>query len=190
VTDERNTLKKTTLHRLEKALAVLVCLLFVFSILVPFYHVDYEFLSQIPERGGFYSNVFWSFKAQYQGSTLYWEHSWSDYVVHVYWFFDHGFYDDIPGPMLSPIFLLILAAQILALVMGILFILKRRSVHALVGTILCLAVTISMVYVKLFHSEPIRSATITVNSYEIGFWSTCLSVFLFLSLFIVSRFSK
>lgn len=183
-------MKKTTLHRLEKSLAVLACFVFVFSILRPFYHVDYVFLSQIPERRGFYSNVFWSFKAQYQGSALYWDSSWSSYAVHVYWFFDYGFYDDLPGPTLSPIFLLILAAQILTLVMGILFILKRGSVYALIGTILCLLVTISMAYVKLFHLGPTASATITVNSFEIGFWLTILSVFLFLSLFIVSRFSK
>jgi len=188
VIDERNnTSKKSRIQFVEKVFAVSVCMIFLFSIFFPFYHVAFVSPLHIPEYGSHFSTVYWSFKAQY---SYFSDLEFPGFRSYVYWFYDNGFYNYIPGPKLSMVFLFMIVAQILALVMGVLFILKGRSVHALAGMIFSLGVTISMTYFKLVHSVPTQSALVTVNSYGTGFWLTCLSVFLFLSSFIISHFSK
>lgn len=186
MTNERdNTSKKPRIHLVKKTIAASTCLVSILSILLPFYHITYVYpVSLLGGSNGIVSMQFWSFKAQvdpgYYG------------IRHTYWLSNNiqHWDDSNPIPSLFGVLSIMIIAQILALGMAFLFFKKGRGAFAIAGVIFTIFTSYSMIRVSFDQTALGGPAKIAVNSYEIGFWLTCLSAILFLSSFIISHFSK
>jgi hypothetical protein len=77
-------------------------------------------------------------------------------------------------------------AQVLTIITGIASILIRRRVIALAPVVLCLTVTILMIYTNVRLQE----SNVGLNPLQQGYWLTYPSLFLFLSGFILGLVAK
>jgi hypothetical protein len=162
VTDEKK--------KVLKYLGLLACLLFLASLIFPFYKLTYV-TGHWFEDVQIHSTYYWSFTVQE-------EHSSTGFITHTftnYWFYEHSFYDQVLDPKLSPVFILMFVAQILTLGSGVASIFVKKRILAFVPVILCFGVTMSMVYVNFVLSEYFG-----VGTYQAGYWLTYLSMFVFL----------
>jgi hypothetical protein len=171
--------KSSTINLLKKILAIIGCLVFLFSFVSPFYYSNP--MSMIEQS---YSIYYWSFKADEQH---YWVHSYTgdrQYWLYDYWFNDYYAYATYPG--LSWVLIFMFIAQILTLVTGIASIFVSSRIVSLIPIISCLTTIALMVHVNMRISENLVGRF----SYQQGYWLTYPSLFLFLYAFIFHLYSS
>ncbi|UCE96274.1 MAG: hypothetical protein JSV51_01295 [Candidatus Bathyarchaeota archaeon] len=177
--------RKVLVNRILKNAPLLVgCLLFIGSIILPFYRFN---LVSFIETGT--SILYWSFKADIQSFDRMRPLPRDLFTFREFWFLDHWF-DYYPSRLgVSWALISIFGIQILALVTGIttIFIHKKVLLFAAVPAVLCPAVTALMVHVNIVLHE----STWALNAYQLGYWLTFPCTALFVANFIVKfRFDK
>jgi hypothetical protein len=135
------------------ALSVLGCLVFLFSMMLPFYLLDYPDMS-FPIYSDS-STYYWSFRSLNSRVSFPTEPPTNSPMVTTAtltdnWFLDcwfHDFFIDRLG--LSKILITMFAVQILTLITGIASIFVKKSLFALVPTTLCFTVILMMIHTSV-----------------------------------------
>jgi hypothetical protein len=151
---------------------ILGCLVFLFSIILPFYY-------RLPiTHGGPVWTYYWSFKAVARG----WPGAiFGQALVFPHWFFDYWFSENVFSLGNSWIPLAMFIVQALALAFGIASIhFKRRSMLA---APVCLSVAV--LALMLYTSE-----ILPYGDYQLGYYLVFPSLALFLSAFILNEVTK
>lgn len=172
------------LRILGKISVTLGCLFFLFSTILPFYHRAYFVASMIPEYKPYYSTYYWSFRALQESRNLFGGYGTPRSID--YWFYETGFYDYVPGPLLSKVLIVIFVAQLLTLVSGIASVFFNRRILAPAPLALCSLVTVLMIYTDIVLSQ----SNIAVDPYLLGYWFTYPAIILFLLSFILNIVGK
>lgn len=156
-------------------LTILGCLVFLFSIILPFYNTLYF---DAYNHGGFvYTLYYWSFKFDYRvwGGVARYSH------VSSYWFLDYWFSENVFSLENSWMPIAMVAVQALVLAFGIASIhFKRR---AMLAAPVCLSVA---VIALMFYTGKI----LPYGEYSIGYYLVFPSLALFLSAFILNEVTK
>lgn len=167
---------------LREISVTLGCLFFLFSMILPFYHNAYFVVSLIPEYKPYYSTYYWSFRVLQESYNLFdGTHRSVDY-----WLYEAGFYDYVPGPLLSKVLVVIFVVQLLILVSGIASVFFNRRIFALAPLALCSLVMALMIYTNIVLSQ----SNIAVDYFLLGYWFTYPVIILFLFSFLLSITSK
>jgi hypothetical protein len=186
--NEETGLKKPGITLFKKVLGILGCFFFMFSIILPFCHTLYFVTTEwqvIPEYGTPYScsTYYWSFRTLYELNTL------GGLMKHTpiyYWFYESGFYECIPGPLLSNVFLAIFLAQLLTLVSEITSAFLNKRILASIPL-----ASSSLVVILMIHTNIVLSpSNIATDSYQLGYWLTYPAIILFLFYFILNIVNK
>jgi len=167
------------------ALVVVGCLVFLFSVIFPFYHVS-TFMGL---EGYQQSTNYWSYKYDYYwsyflfgshfGSSQQW---FSDYWFAPYSASSLGLSLGLGIPwILLPMFII----QVLTLLFGVAFIIFNRRILGFAPVLLGLLTIALMVYVGMFPYGVGISGT-----YQLGFYLVFPSLFLFLSAFALNELTK
>ncbi len=154
-----------------RALSVLGCLVFLFSIIFPFLFARYP-NSVIEEDVN--TTKFWSFKS-------YTEPFYRVRVPYENWFFDYWIKESAYRSEFLALLPLMFAAQILTLVTGVASIFIRKRFLTSVTVVLCSMVVTLMTYVGMSSK---------VNWYwhfQEGYWLTILSLFVFILSYALRR---
>jgi hypothetical protein len=167
-----------------KISVTLGCLFFLFSTILPFSHTVRFGDSQIPEYKPYYSTYYWSFRALQESRNLFGGYGTSRPIE--YWFYEPGFYDYVPGPLLSRVLVVIFVAQLLTLVSGIASVFFNRRILALAPLALCSLVTVLMIYTSIVLPQ----SRFAVDSYLLGYLFTYPAIMLFLFSFILNIADK
>jgi len=181
-------LKRLGITLLRKILGTLGCLLFLFSIILPFYHLAY-FVSGIIEFQN--STYYWSFRVSQEVSFF--EPSRAPWHTDT-WFFQPSFYN--PGSSLSICVLAIFVAQLLTLATGIASVFYDRRLLTLAPLALCSLAIVLMTYTNtvLAASKSVfladYTSQVTNSTILPGYWFTYPAVALFLLSFILNIVSK
>jgi hypothetical protein len=173
--------RKSTKETITKVTLMVGCLLFMGSAIFPFYYIFY-FVSphHMPEgNGGEYLIYYWSFRTTSHFSPK----GWLDDYVTDYWFYDNGFYEYVPGPTLSWVFILMLAAQVLTLVIGIASIFITNRLLALFPIVTCATVIGLMIYAI----QVLLKSNFALTPHQPGYWLTYPSILLFLLAFVLKQ---
>ena len=156
--------------------ALIGCVLFLCSMLCPFYHLIFP--TMIEQS---FSVYYWSFKSAVQ---TYWlgPPFAAPQSVFEYWFCDYWFVDTfVEGFGLSWVLVFMFAAQVIILGTGIVSIFSSKRALALVPMITGPMVVASMVYTSLRLSH----LNMAVDFYQLGYWLTYPSTVLFIVSFLV-----
>lgn len=178
---EKSTKKSLVFDVLKKIPAVIGCLLFLCSMLYPFYHFIFPTMTE--QR---FSVYYWSYKSAVQ---TYWLRPpfATPQSISEYWFCDYWFVDTfMNGFGLSWVLVFMFAAQIIILGTGITSIFSSKRILALVPTIMCPIVIALMVYTNLRLSH----LNLTTDFYQLGYWSTYPSTALFIVSFLMKAKSN
>jgi len=173
---ENITKKSLVFDILKKIPVVIGCLLFLCSMLYPFYH--FIFPTMIEQS---FSVYYWSYKSS---GPIYWlsppfatPQSFLEY-----WFCDYWFGDTfMKGFGLSWVLVFMFAAQVIILGTGITSIFNSKRILALVPTIMCPIVIALMVYTNLRLSH----LNLTMDFHQLGYWLTYASTALFIVSFLI-----
>jgi hypothetical protein len=155
------------------AFKVIGFLVFLCSVILPFMSAN-----SLGGRGNFdsvHQSQFWSFRS-------FTEHSLYNVIFGTedYWFYDYWFKLHVSG--LELLFMFVVEILTLFTSLASIFIKKRN--FALAPVVLCLMVIALMVYVG--EIGPIQR-TMPPYTYQLGFWLTFPSLFVFLAVFILER---
>jgi len=160
---------------LKKIPALIGCLLFLCSMLFPFYH--FIFPTMIEHVSVYY----WSYKSAVQTYWLSPPFGTPQSILE-YWFCDCWFGDTLmKGFGLSWVLVFMFAAQVIILGTGITSIFNSKRILALVPTIMCPIVIGLMVYTNLRLSH----LNLTMDLYQLGYWLTYPSTALFIVSFLI-----
>jgi hypothetical protein len=169
-------MKSLIAHILKKSPTVIGCILFLCSMLFPFYHCI--FLSMTEQS---FSVYYSSYKSTVQ---IYWlrppfgtPQRISEYWLCDYWFGDY-FVEEFK---LSWMLVLVFITQITALATGVASILINRRILALIPAITCPMVTVLMMCVSASLFKP----NLAVDVYQLGYWLTYPSLALFIISFMI-----
>jgi hypothetical protein len=168
---------------LKKIPAVIGCLLFLCSMLFPFYHSIFytTMIARPPMIEQSFSVYYWSYKSTVQTYRLrppsgtpqrILEH-WLCY----YWF--RGYF--IRELRLSWMLVLMLITQIAALATSVASILINRRILALIPAITCPMVSVLMICA----SASLFKSNLAMDFYQLGYWLTYPSTALFIISFII-----
>jgi hypothetical protein len=138
----------------------------------------------IPEYKPYYSTYYWSFRVLQESRNLFEGYGTSKSIE--YWFYEPGFYDYVPGPLLSRVLVVIFVVQLLTLVSGIASVFFNRRILALAPLALCSLVTVLMIYTNIVLPQ----SNFAVDSYLLGYWFTYPAIMLFLLSFILNIADK
>jgi hypothetical protein len=176
----------------RKVIVILGCLFFLFSMILPFYHLTY----------------FVSGMIEFQNSTYYWSFRVSQEISYSFgpimtphidiWFFQPGFYHyNIPGSSLSIyVLVVIFVAQLLTLITGIASVFHDRRILALAPLALCSLVIVLMTYTNtvLATTKSVflarYTSQVTNSTILLGYWFTYPAIILYLSYSILSIVDK
>lgn len=158
-------------HILQKVFVIAGCVVAFCSTISPFYHAVHLWGSIIPEDMHTSSTYYWSFRATYNYRNLWFGTSSSA----EYTFYEHGFYDYVPGPLLSRVLVVMFSAQLAALISGIASAFFNRRILAFAPLAMYSLVTVLMISVNIL-SVP----NLAVDSYQLGYWLAYLAILLFL----------
>jgi len=150
---------------------ILGCLVFLFSIILPFYYVRGLTLA------GPIDFTYWSFKANYYG----WLQGFT--FNHHYWFFDYWFSENVFSLEISLIPLAMFIFQALVLAFGIASIHFKRRV--MLAAPVCLSVAV--LGLMLYTGEILGYSN---EDYQLGYYLVFPSLALFLSAFILNEVTK
>ena len=166
------TIPRKPFVSLKALLTILGCLVFLFSIILPFYYAG------IPDLDGVGSIRYWSFKADYSGilATL----SVSVYANH-FWFFNYWFSDIFGIREVSLIALAMFIVQAVVLAFGVASIQFKRRIMLAAPVSLSVAVLALMLY---------TSEILPYGNYQLGYYLMFPSLALFLSAFILNEVTK
>jgi|SRR5271157_394296 len=155
---------------LTSFLTILGCLMFLFSIILPFYYL-----------GGFsvvgpLNTTYWSFKADYFVFT-------TRPFFHHFWFVDYWFNENFftPGQGISFIPVAMFTAQALVLAFGI------ASIHFKKRAMLAAPVCLSVAVLALMSYT---GEILAYGNYRLGYYLVFPSLALFLSAFILNEMTK
>lgn len=175
---ENITIKSLTVKNLKKTSAVFGCVLFLCSIILPFYHLTPPSMIE-----SYSSTNYWSFKSRTQ--FLRWgllPDFRDQYTVLEYWFHDYWFSDTfIEGFGLSWLLVYMFVIQIIVLATGIMSIFNSRRIFTLVPAIISPVVIASMVYMGMHLSQ----LNLAADPYQLGYWLTYPATGLFFISFLV-----
>jgi len=166
------TIPRKPFASLKALLTILGCLVFLFSIILPFYYAS------IPNLDGAEYVYYWSFKADYRGGffTL---TVWV--IVNHFWFFNYWFSDIFSIRQVSLIALAMFTIQALVLAFGIASIQFKRRIMLAAPVCLSIVVLALMLYIGEILSYGI---------YQLGYYLVFPSLALFLSAFILNEVTK
>lgn len=170
----------TNLNRRFESLTILATLLalvvFLFSMVSPFYHITFGGIDIIDQ-------TYWSYKAYYSGFTLIFVSHWS-------WFFDYWFDIDnlsfIGGLSMSWIPLTMFVTQALTLAFGCLSLAIKRRITLSVSLCLSLTALALMSYVGYRLSSAFDDVG-DVSQYQLGYYLVIPSVILFALAFVLNE---
>lgn len=152
---------------LKKVLALLGCLLFVFSFIYPLYYARFITLA------GSGSTYYWSYKVDHRNDIMAVLHS-NQYWLSNYWFSSYSFVGlGIPWILIS-----LFTVQVLTLVFGLASVIFNRRILTSTPALLSLAVMALMIY-----TGEILSGYRFYGEYQQGYYLIYPSVIMFLSAF-------
>jgi len=158
---KKNRLRFSNINLLRRTFLLLGCLLFSWSVVVPFYSI----VSVSMEEGFLYSIVYWSFAEEARSSPS----SHTLIVPGQRWFFDYWFGDSYISFLgLSWLPPAMFVTQIMTLATGTVSIFKAKRTVAAVSTAACLTTMLLMVYPNILLAV----------SYPLGYLATYLSLVL------------
>lgn len=164
-------MKSLIVHILKKIPAVIGCILFLCSMLFPFYHCIFP--TMIEQS---FSVYYWSYKSAVQ---IYWLRPpfGTPQRISEYWLCDYWFGDTFMKEFgLSWVLVFMFAAQAIILGTGITSIFNFKRILALVPTIMCPIVIALMVYTNLRLSH----LNLAMDFHQLGYWLTYPSTALFI----------
>jgi hypothetical protein len=170
---------------LKKIPVIIGCLLFLFSVVLPFYHITGGRFGMDVWHPVYFSIDYWSFRSHESGFNMIGMTSLrdfsSDYWFYDYWFKDHANRILAAEPDLSWMLITTFAVQIATLVASFVSVLINKSKFLLVSIFL------NLVAIALFSFAGNRFSEIPKSYddyYETGYWLTYLSLFMFLIAFL------
>jgi hypothetical protein len=154
---------------------ILGCIVFLFSIILPFCYID-----NFPafSTGGPFWTYIWSFKAVDY-------HAMVGLHVIPYWFFNYWFSENWVSLAVPWIPLTIFAVQVLVLAFGITSIHFKRRV--MLAATVCLSVAVIALMLYIGKILPYRDSS---EEYQLGYYLVFPSLALFLSAFILNEATK
>jgi hypothetical protein len=186
---EESSLKRLGIDLFRKILGILGCLLFLFSMILPFYHLTYFVSSMIEFQN---STYYWSFRASQEVSFF--EPPRAPQHTDT-WFFQPGFYN--PGSSFSIyVLVVIFVAQLLTLATGIASVFHDRRLLTLAPLALCSLAIVLMTYTNtvLATTKSVfllgYTSQVTNSTTLLGYWFTYPAVTVFLLSFILNIVSK
>lgn len=170
----RSHLRPPNVSLLRRTILLLGCLLFGWSVVVPYY----DYLSG-SVMGSYHSILYRSFLEEVRSSD-------TPHTVGVIpwqrWFFDYWFGDPYQRYLgLSLLLPAIFLAQIATLTTGTISVLKPKRIVAAIPSATCLTTMILMVYQNILLSD----SNLLVYTYQLGYWLTYPSLGLFIISFIL-----
>lgn len=170
---ERVKSRFTRVEVLERVLAIAACIVFLSSLLFPFYEFRLAVL-YIPECPHIYVEYMWAYKLRAEDvlhirspEEFWFQSYWSGQTTTRY---DH----------LQLVLPLMFAAQILTVATALASIAWRKRIIACLPIFACLTVTMLMTSVNIMLS----TANTLVDNYQIGYWLTYPSLALFILSFL------
>lgn len=164
---------------LKKIPAAIGCLLFLCSMLFPFYHSSLYTIARTRALSVYY----WSYKFTVQ---TYWSAPWGRGISE-YWLCDYWFARARAPPYFVKessvpwMLVLMFISQIVALTTGVASILMNRGILSLIPAIMCPMVSVLMICV----SAGLFKLNLAVGFYQLGYWLTYPSTALFIINFII-----
>jgi hypothetical protein len=170
----------TNLNRRFESLKILVTLIalvvFLFSMLFPFYHIEFGGIEIIDQ-------TFWSYRSYYSTFTMIFISRWS-------WFFNYWFDIDnlsfVGGLSMSWIPLTMFLMQALTLAFGCVSIVIKRRITLSVPLCLSSTVLALMSYVGYRLSSAFNDV-FDVSQYQLGYYLVISSVVLFAFAFVLDE---
>jgi len=174
--------KPSVSHILKSAPAIVGCLLFIGSVILPFYR--FNLASLIETRT---SILYWSFKFDIQTFRRLGPFDGNPLAIREFWFCNYWFDYYTSSLGLSWIMISMFIIQILILISGVASIFIGKRIFAIVPAVLCPMNTALMIYVNVVLQE----STWALSSYQLGYWLTYPSIFLFIANFLLkAKFDK
>jgi hypothetical protein len=160
------------INNLRKVLAILGCLLFVFSFIYPLYYAEFITLA----GGG--STYYWSYKVDYRIIITVVFHQ-DQYWFSNYWFSSYGWIGlGIPWILIS-----LFTVQVLTLVFGIASIIFKRRILSFTPVLLSLTAIALVIYIGMI----VAGIGIYWWQYQLGYYLIYPSAILFMSAFALNE---
>jgi uncharacterized membrane protein len=163
---------------IRRVIVIIGCLLFVFSIISPFYFVSNTF------GGTGFSGYYWSYKSDY-----YWSMDLVGSGSSHPWFSSYWFNPSSAEGLGIPwILVALFTVQVLTLVFGVAFIVSNKRMLSFGLIAFSIAVLVLMTYTGERANE--LAGTFNGKGYQMGYNLVCISLAMFLFAFLLNEVTK